>query len=248
MKDHETYTYKPGMTRRESLKWLGLIAAGTSVATMTACSPAKDVVTGGSAGHWPDLDIKPVTAKGYGTDPNMVVPPESPWPRTLNQQQLTLVAILSDIIVPREGSVPSATEVNVPDVIDEWVSAPYDGQQRDRVTILHGLAWIDDEANLRFKKPFATLDKSQQTAIIDDIAYRTKEKDEEFGRARKAFARLKQLVLAAFFCSPQGHKDIGYMGNVAIAGDYPGPTDEARAHLDGVLKDLGLSEFAYQES
>ena len=54
--------------------------------------------------------------------------------------------------------------------------------------------------------------------------------------------RSQELVLAAFFCTPEGCKDIGYLGNVPIAGDYPGPSDEAKAHLDQVLAELGLSE------
>jgi hypothetical protein len=54
-------------------------------------------------------------------------------------------------------------------------------------------------------------------------------------------------VLAAFFCTPEGCKDIGYLGNVPIAGDYPGPSDEAKAHLDQVLAELGLSEYAYTD-
>ncbi|NRA79786.1 MAG: gluconate 2-dehydrogenase subunit 3 family protein, partial [Pseudoalteromonas sp.] len=57
----------------------------------------------------------------------------------------------------------------------------------------------------------------------------------------------KELVLAAFFCTPEGCKDIGYLGNVPIAGDYPGPSDEAKAHLDQVLAELGLSEYAYTD-
>jgi hypothetical protein len=36
------------------------------------------------------------------------------------------------------------------------------------------------------------------------------------------------------------------MGNVPISGDYPGPSKEAKDHIDGVLEELGLSEFAYQ--
>ena len=69
----------------------------------------------------------------------------------------------------------------------------------------------------------------------------------QFQRIGKAFLRFKELVLAAFFCTPEGCKDIGYLGNVPIAGDYPGPSDEAKAHLDQVLVDLGLSEYAYTD-
>ncbi|GEK07945.1 gluconate 2-dehydrogenase subunit 3 family protein [Pseudoalteromonas sp. McH1-7] len=241
------YRYVSGMTRRESLKWLGLLAAGSALTVTAGCSKVVEETITPNAGHWPDVDIKPVTAKGYGTDPNMVIPPESPWPLTLTEAQLTLVAVLADWIVPKEESHPSASEVQVPSVIDEWVSAPYHGQQKDRVTILHALAWIDDESQLRFQQQFVALATAQQQAIIDDIAYFDKHTPEQFQRIGKAFLRFKDLVLGAYFCTPEGCKDIGYLGNVPIAGDYPGPTAEAKAHLDGVLAELGLSQYAYRD-
>ncbi|WP_448213572.1 gluconate 2-dehydrogenase subunit 3 family protein [Colwellia sp. MEBiC06753] len=244
----DSYKYQSGITRRESLKWLGLLAAGSAATVATKYTQAATFGETSAAGHWPNLELTPITASGYGTDPNLIIPPSSPWPLTLTPAQLTLVAILSDIIVPRDGEVPSATEVDVPAVIDEWVSAPYSGQQRDRSTILHALAWIDDEAKLRFKKVFAKLQAKQQLAIVDDIAYRNEQTPAQFQQIAKAFARFRGLVLAAFFCSPAGMKDIGYMGNVAIAGDYPGPDKAAKDHLNGVLAELGLTEYAYQET
>ena len=242
---NDKYMYRSGMSRRDSLKWLSALAVSSAAAASVGYS--SDVFADKpTVGHWPDLKLKPITGKGYGTDPNLIIPPESPWPLTLTTEQLTLVAILSDIIVPREGDVPSATEVDVPAVINEWVSAPYSGQQRDRSTILHALAWIDDEATQRFNKIFAKLNTNEQIAIIDDIAYRTPTTPEEFQQIAKAFARFRNLVMAAFFCSPAGMKDIGYMGNVPIAGDYPGPDKPAQQHLDNILAELGLTEFAYK--
>lgn len=242
----DSYKYISGMTRRESLKWLGLLAAGSTVGLTSGCTKVLEETTT-TSGHWPDIDIAPITAKGYGTDPNLVIPPSSPWPLTLTQGQLDLVANLSDHLVPRDGNIPSASELNVPSVIDEWVSAPYNGQQKDRVTILHALAWIDDESQIRFKKPYIGLNKVQQHAILDDIAYYNEDTPEQFQRIAKAFNRFKELVLAAFFCTPQGCKDIGYLGNVPIAGDYPGPSTEAKVHLDNVLAELGLSQYAYKD-
>ncbi|MCV2885511.1 gluconate 2-dehydrogenase subunit 3 family protein [Aestuariibacter sp. AA17] len=240
------FMYQPGLSRRDSLKIMGAIIAGTSLATMTGCSGADQIVSGRSA-HWPDLTLEPITAKGYGTDPNLVIPPESPWPRTMTPEQLEATAILADIIVPAEGGFPSASKVNVPDVIDEWVSAPYSGQQRDRITILHFLAWINDEATLRFETPFLSLAQTQRMQIIDDIAFRDKV-NEKVERPARAFSRLRSLVLSAYFCSREGWQDIGYKGNVAIAGDYPGPTEEANAHLNSALQALGLTAYAYTDA
>lgn len=250
MKNNNTpgdYDYMPKMTRRDSLKWLGLLTASAAAPGLVACSSEPKIPAGTTAGHWPELKLSPIDAVGYGKDPNLIMPPASPWPRTLTQQQLNQVAKLGDILVPNDGTYPAATEVGVPDVVDEWVSAPYGWQQRDRETILHLLQWLDDESQLRFKKSFNKLDDASQMAIIDDIAFRNKEVPEQFKRPADAFARFRSLVLAAYFCSPQGTKEIGYMGNVAIAGDYPGPSDEALAHINGVLEDLGLSEYAWQD-
>lgn len=234
------------MSRRESLKWLGLIAAGSAVALSAGCS--KVIEDGKDAiGHWPDLKLDPITSKGYGTDPNLVIPPESPWPLTLTNEQLSLVALLSDYIVPKEGEFPCATELHVPAVVDEWVSAPYEGQQRDRLKILNSLAWINHESERRFKKPYLSLNPQQHCEILDDITYFNEKTPPQFQRIAKTFERFKELVLAAYFCSPEGCKDIGYLGNVPIAGDYPGPTQEAKQHLDSILAELGLSQFAYSD-
>lgn len=166
---------------------------------------------------------------------------KTPWPRTLTKQQLNLVAVLSDILVPRDGINPSATEVKVPEVIDEWVSAPYPNQQVDRVDFLHGFSWLDDESQLRFNKTFVEISHQHQLAIIDDIAYNIDEIAIQFKQMASVFSRFRKLVLAAYFCSPEGTKDLGYVGNVPISGDYPGPSDKAMHHLNQLLDQLGLS-------
>jgi len=238
--------YQSSITRRESLKWLGILSASALLPSIMGCEVSDKAVkvanTSGNAvkGHWPKLELTPISATGYGKDPSMIIPPKSPWPKTLTAEQITLVAVLSDILVPRDGDVPSATEVNVPDVVDEWVSSPYARQQKDRLTILSALVWLDDEAKQRFSHVFVNLSVEQQIKIIDDIAYQNDELPVEFEQINKAFSRLRKLVLAAFFCSPEGTKDLGYLGNVAISGYYPGPTDEALLHLNQVLDELGL--------
>ncbi|MGJ4729219.1 gluconate 2-dehydrogenase subunit 3 family protein [Luteimonas sp. SDU101] len=241
------YTNK--LSRRDSLKLLAALAASAMLPALSACSsmPTGEAAGGvADDGHWPELDLQPVTAKGYGKDPNLMTPPETPWPLTLTPAQLSLLAVLSDIIVPAEGKSPSASAVQVPTVVDEWVSAPYPDQQQDRLTVLSALVWLDDEAALRYSQPFTALAAAQQLAIIDDIAYHNDQTPRRFQRIAGAFSRLRNLVLAAYFCTPDGMEDIGYLGNVAIAGDYPGPTPEAYRHLETVLADLGLSEFAYR--
>lgn len=246
--DSAAPAYTNRLSRRDSLKLLAALAASAMLPAWAGPEAPPSDAAGGvaGAGHWPELDLPPVTARGYGKDPDLMTPPDAPWPLTLTPAQLSLLAVLSDILVPAEGKSPSASAVQVPTVVDEWVSAPYPDQQRDRLTVLSALAWLDDEAALRFSQPFSALATPQRLAIVEDIAYDNDRTPPQFQRIARAFGRLRNLVLAAYFCTPDGMEDIGYLGNVAIAGDYPGPTPEAYSHLETVLADLGLSEFAYR--
>lgn len=253
-----TTSYQPAMSRRDSLKIMLALATSSMFPLLTGCEQAENVsttaktttagakATSATTEHWPDLKLSAINAKGYGKDPNLILPPKSPWPLTLTPAELTLVAVLADILLPRDGNTPSASEVQVPAVVNEWVSAPYERQQQDRLQILSALAWIDDEAELRFSAKFVSLNNPQQLAIIDDIAFNNADTQPQFKRIATAFNRFRGLVLAAFFATPEGTKDLGYLGNTAIAGDYPGPTAEAKTHLAKKLQELGLAEFAYQ--
>lgn len=242
-------TYQACISRRESLKRLGAIIAGGAVGAtqlLSSTAQATLLLEASPNSRWPNLQPSPINVKGYGKDPKLIVPPESPWPLTLNAEQLSLCSILADIVVPRDGDIPSASELNIPEVVDEWISAPYSTQQQDRTKILNLFAWLNIEAKHRFKEGFLQLNDAQQLRIVDNIAYPIDTIKPEFVQATEAFSRFKGIVLAAFFTSKEGMKDIGYMGNVPISGDYPGPSKEAKAHIDKVIADLGLSEYAYK--
>ncbi len=62
----------------------------------------------------------------------------------------------------------------------------------------------------------------------------------ELALQARFFERFRYLAVGAYYTTEAGMKDVGYVGNVPIAGAYPGPSDEALAHLAGVLKHLGL--------
>jgi Gluconate 2-dehydrogenase subunit 3 len=232
----------PGISRRESLKWLGLMLAGNLVATVPARAYAPTVGDSGGTGHWPALKLPALKASGYGQDPDLMTLETGPWPKTLSAADLAIVSILAGILVPREGSVPSAAELEVQHVVDEWISAPYEAQQQDRLPILSLLRWLDDESAMRFDRNFAGIDDAQRLAIVDDIAWL--DAATEFKRPADAFHRLRSIIVSAFFCTPEGSKDLGYLGGVAIAGDYPGPSKEALEHLRQALKSLELDEVA----
>jgi hypothetical protein len=96
--------------------------------------------------------------------------------------------------------------VGVPDFVDEWVSAPYEAQQKDGKVIRAGLAWIDGEAKKRFSKGFADCAPADQTALLDDIVDR---KTEAHKKAFDFFKNFRDKVTGGYYSTPEGWKAIG---------------------------------------
>ena len=167
--------------------------------------------------------------RGIGMDPNLLKK-EIPWDRVLTAEEKKIVTVLGDLIIPADEHGPAASAVGVPDFIDEWVSAPYDAQQKDLKVIRDGLFWIDVEAKKRFGKPFDAAAPAEQTALLDDIV---KEGTEARKAAHGFFTNFRDKVAGGYYSTPEGWKAIGYVGNVPMA-EFPGPPPE-------VLKHLGLA-------
>lgn len=217
--------------RRVTLKWLmGAVAVGQ----LAACGD------GAKGLSWPELEA--IKATGVGKDPDLLNP-VVPWPLTMTAAELAITAELVDLILPAEGDLPAATKVGVPAFINEWVSAPYEDQHKDRVLIVNGLAWLDEESKVRNGVGFTQADASAQKKILDDIAFKDKVK---VGLERPAefFGRMRSLTLGAYYTTSEGWAEIGYMGNTPGTGDYAGPTPEALAHIKGVVEGMGLTYTA----
>ena len=226
--------------RRTTIKWL----AATMVAANTACSTnakflGEEIPPVNDAGG----NLLGVAAKsngvGYGTDPDLMNP-VVPWCRTMTRPQLETTSALCDFILPEDDRSPAASAVGVPDFIDEWISAPYERQQNDRGEILAGLEWLEQQSWNRFGHGFPSADDQQATELIDSMASSDPAATEQSDLVT-FFNRFRYLAVGAYYTTEEGIEDIGYIGNVPIAGDYPGPSDAAMAHLSGVLEKLNLT-------
>jgi Gluconate 2-dehydrogenase subunit 3 len=213
------------MDRRTTIKWV--LAASAAVPFLKEFAFGGEPLTFPSTAHAP-------TAKGYGTDPKLlqVYKPGELWPLTFTPEQRRTATALSDLVIPADDTSPSASAVGVVDFLDEWISAPYKPQQRDRKTVLEGFKWLDRESGKRFLEPFAALNEAHQKAICDDICYTAKTKP-QFAEAAKFFARYRDLTAGGFYTTPQGRKDLKYVGNTPLT-SFEGPPLE-------VLKKVGLA-------
>jgi len=206
------------MDRRTTLKWI--------FAASTAWPLGRAFAAGGEGAAR--------TAQPYGADPELldVYRPGDLWPLTFTPQQRELAKVLCDVIVPADAESPNASSVGVVDFIDEWISAPYAEQRRDRSTVLDGFVWLDAEASRRYTKTAIALDAGQLHAICDDICYLPKARS-GFVDAAKFFARYRDLTAGGFYTTPDGRKDLRYIGNIPLT-QFDGPPPE-------VLKKAGLA-------
>lgn len=222
------------ISRRITLAWVA--AASASPWTVAAVEPAV-AQSLAQTGLWKEAMVAPITAPGYGQDPSLVKP-AVPWPLTLTPDQRALLRVIADLMLPADTHSPSGSALHIDAFVDEWVSAPYQQQQRDRVMILSGLAWLDAESSARFSQPFAQASDTQRRAIFDSIAFRARVQP-GYERPAFFFARLRGLMLGGFYSLPEGMADIGYVGNAPMTA-YPGPSEEALTHLHAALAKLEI--------
>jgi hypothetical protein len=213
MSDETPKPYVSKIDRRTALTWVGVVGAATAVG-------AGVVVYGPKLGGKAQPE-----AKGYGTDPNLVKPAKAAWPRILSKDELQAAAVLADFILPATAMAPSASSLGIPDFIDEWVSAPYPDQVKDRPILRNGLKALIPAA--------VKGDAAKRTAALAALPGSTDEKTHAF------FKRFRALTIGAYYTTEAGFKDIGYIGNVSRAAD-PGPSDAVKAALDVQLRKLGL--------
>ncbi len=215
------------MDRREVLRWIGGAAAAAAAASRLPVGEAQTSArigrqTGAPGPGGARIGSDPILNKNYS--------PGDLWPLTLDAARRRAAAALCDLILPPEPGDKRPSELGVPDFIDEWISSPYDETSKDRPVIVDGLAWIDAESGRRFGgKAFADLAEAQQCAIADDICGKKSVKT-EFKTAQRFFERFRWLAASGYYTTPQGWKDIGYVGNVPTI-EFAGPTPEALRHL-----------------
>ena len=195
--------------RRLAIKWILAAGAGALLADPLSLSASSGPAATPGA--------------GYGKDPNLTHPnrPGDCWPLSFTGAERRDAVALCDIIIPADALSPSASDVGVPDFIDEWISAPYPTQVSDRGIIMGGLAWLDAASKRRFGSGFAGATAAQRLSLCDEIAPEAPAGSElELGS--RFFKRFRNLASAGFYTTPVGMKDLGYVGNVPLA-RFDGP-------------------------
>lgn len=204
------------MNRRESLKALGLMAAGTGLLTTTCTqnpsesnlnNSQKDKLPG--VQDWEHERTNTLQSEIFFTD-----------------HEMATIVVLTDIIIPSDDKSGSASEAGVPAFIEFIVK----DIPEYKTPMRGGLKWLDVQSQKRFGNPFIKCKPKDQLAIIDEIAFPELARP-EIGQGVAFFTLIRNLTASGFYTSEIGIKDIGYMGNKP--GVWDGVPDE-------VLKEHGF--------
>ena len=186
------------MKRRESIKALALGAiSATALPLLDACSPEKKpeakAVPGSTIDRHPfekARDEKLMSEKFF------------------DDHEMATIAVLADVIIPKDETSGSATDAGVPAFIEFIVK----DMPRYQLPMRGGLKWLDVQCLKRYNKSFVDCSSADQIAMVDEIAYPALAKP-EMKQGVAFFNTMRDLTATGFFTSEIGLKDLGYAGN-----------------------------------
>jgi gluconate 2-dehydrogenase gamma chain len=204
------------MNRRDSLKALGLIAAGSAAVLSTNSCENK---TGNSTAAVDTSDKLP-GVQDFEYERTKKLQEEVYF----DKHEMATIAVLADIIIPKDGNSPSATEVGVPDFIEFIVK----DLPTYKLPMRGGLKWLDVHAQKRFNNVFIKCSSKEQISIVDEIAYPKKAKP-EVSQGVSFFNTMRDLTSSGYLTTKEGIEFLGYVGN--RPGVWTGvPEDVWKAH------------------
>lgn len=148
-------------------------------------------------------------------------------PSFFTAHEYRTVALLAEIIIPKDERSGGAGEAGVPEFIDFMMI----DQPARQVPMRGGLAWLDQECNSRYNKTFVVATDAERREVLDEISgLEPRRPDQSHGVA--FFRSFRDLVATGFWTSKIGIADLQFSGNVFVP-EWDGCPDEA-------LKKLGL--------
>ena len=205
------------MNRRDSLKALGIGTLSAS-AVLAGCHPKTGEESGSEAAAVDTTGRQPFEAE---RDKALLKA------TYFDAHEMATIAVLADLIIPKDAHSGSATDAKVPDFIEFIVKDMPDHQ----VPMRGGLRWLDMQCLKRYEKTFRECDNTRQMEMVDEIAWPKKAKP-QMRQGVAFFNLMRNLTATGFYTSEIGVKDVGYMGNTP---------NQWNGVPDDVLKQYGLA-------
>ena len=133
-------------------------------------------------------------------------------PKVFTPAEWRTVRVLVDLVIPKDERSGSATDARVPEFMDVFM----ENRENMRTWMRTGLTWLDEETQKRFTKRFVDCDDTQRKAVLDDIAWPRRARQDMQAGVR-FFNNFRNFTASGFWSSKMGVDDLQYMGNRPIA-------------------------------
>ena len=127
-------------------------------------------------------------------------------PKCFTRHNFLTLKKLAEMVIPGASDAGAAEYIDFLSSRNAELSAIFNG----------GLAWTDDYMRSKNGADFLSSRPEQQTALLDLLAYRANATPET-APGQRFWVWVRNMVVDAYYTSPAGVKDIGYMGNTVVA-------------------------------
>ena len=141
-------------------------------------------------------------------------------PKSFSATEFRTLERLTDLIIPVENGAPGALAAGCA----AWIDLISSENDQLKKIYKDGIAWVDGAMKARGTASFVEATPAQQTALLDQIAYR-RHQSPELNPGIEFFSWARRMTVDAFYTSEIGIKDIDYRGNRPM-GSYPEPTEQ----------------------
>ena len=192
------------MDRRKSLKLIAGSVATTAL--LDACNPSDKKTTPDAAANGAfDAKKFPLDRAKEELERENKLAAEKPF---FSEHEMATIAILCDIIIPKDEVSGSATEAGVP----EFIAFIVLDKPEHQIPMKGGLRWLDMQCLKKYNNDFKNCTAAQQIEMVDAIAYPAKALP-EMKQGVNFFSLLRNLTATGFYTSKIGIEDIAYKGN-----------------------------------
>jgi hypothetical protein len=136
--------------------------------------------------------------KSLSAGPNYV-------PKKFTRHNFLTLKKLGDIIIPGASDAGAAEFIDFLSSHNDELAAIFNG----------GFGWLDNYMQKTNGADFLSATAAQQTELLDKLAYE-KNRTSETAPGVPFWTWTRNMVVDAYYTSPAGVKDLGYMGNGAM--------------------------------
>lgn len=176
------------ITRRDVLHIIGT--------SMVLTSAGSGVLSPALAQH---VHAEVAAVKSLSGGPNYV-------PKKFNAHNFQTLRKLGEMIIPGANEAGAAEYIDFLASRNDELAAIFNG----------GFAWMDNYMQKSYGANFLKATAAQQTELLDKLAY-TKNVTPETAPGVPFWTWTRNMVVDAYYTSPAGVKDIGFMGNGAVS-------------------------------